>query len=162
MQINVAQLLRQPIGSSRSYKIEHSITENENTYPVNGEVELIRTGQGILVRGNLHTQRTLTCSRCLCTFSYPLTININDEYLPRIDAKQGAPRRIPVDSAGFTIDRFNVLDLTEAVRQYALINTPINPLCNPDCAGLCQECGTDLNTGSCDCNSHTPAINVPI
>ena len=156
MQINVAQLLRQPIGSSRSYRIDHSLTEDKNRYPVSGEVEFIRTGQGILVRGTLHTQHNLICSRCLRTFDHPITINVNDEYLPRTDMESGRLNYIPEDSEGFIIDQFNILDLTEAIRQYTLLNTPMNPLCNPNCAGLCPKCGANLNQNPCSCKSHIP------
>jgi len=43
----------------------------------------------------------------------------------------------PPDEAGcFTIDEHQVIDLTEAVRQYALMAVPMKPLCREDCAGL--------------------------
>jgi uncharacterized protein len=28
---------------------------------------------------------------------------------------------------------------------------PLNPLCREDCKGLCPQCGTNLNTETCDC-----------
>jgi uncharacterized protein len=28
-------------------------------------------------------------------------------------------------------------------------------LCRDDCAGICPSCGTDLNSGSCDCVDDT-------
>ena len=31
------------------------------------------------------------------------------------------------------------------------LDAPATPLCRDDCAGLCPQCGADLNTGSCDC-----------
>jgi uncharacterized protein len=27
----------------------------------------------------------------------------------------------------------------------------MKPLCREDCKGLCAQCGTNLNLGSCDC-----------
>ena len=52
-------------------------------------------------------------------------------------------------SRTMTIDQ--VLDLSEAVRQYALLALPMKPLCQEDCAGLCPQCGANLNGGSCSC-----------
>ncbi|MCD6358759.1 MAG: DUF177 domain-containing protein [Dehalococcoidia bacterium] len=155
MQINVAQMLKQGIGSSYSYRIKPPLTGEEAEHSVSGEVELIRTDKGVLVRGTLYTQRSLVCSRCLRIFDYPIIINIDDEYLPLTDEQQGIPLYITEDSEGFTIDQFNVLDLTKAVSQYTLFNTPINPLCHPDCAGLCPKCGADLNQSRCSCAQGT-------
>ena len=28
----------------------------------------------------------------------------------------------------------------------------VKPLCRDDCRGLCPQCGTNLNTGTCDCS----------
>ena len=30
---------------------------------------------------------------------------------------------------------------------------PMKPLCREGCAGLCSQCGTNLNTGTCQCTS---------
>lgn len=157
MQFNVAQQLKQPVGSTRGYEIDYSPREDEDSHPVSGKVELTRTNQGILVRGNLSTKTSLVCSRCLTTFDYPITIGIEEEYLPSVDIETGVLLPTPEDSQGFTIDRHHILDLTEAVRQYVLLNTPMNPLCRPDCAGLCPQCGADLNQGPCSCMSRTSA-----
>ncbi|MFQ5473413.1 MAG: DUF177 domain-containing protein [Dehalococcoidia bacterium] len=43
------------------------------------------------------------------------------------------------------------LDLSEGLRQYILTSGPSKPLCRSDCAGLCPECGADLNVTSCSC-----------
>ena len=45
----------------------------------------------------------------------------------------------------------HVIDLTEAICQYALLAAPMKPLCHNDCAGLCQKCGHNLNKGPCAC-----------
>jgi uncharacterized protein len=51
------------------------------------------------------------------------------------------------------------LDLSEAVRQYEESARPMRPLCRPDCAGLCPNCGSDWNEGPCACaaNDSEPA-----
>jgi uncharacterized protein len=43
------------------------------------------------------------------------------------------------------------LDLRPALREHWLLSAPAFAECRPDCKGLCPTCGTDLNTGSCDC-----------
>lgn len=47
------------------------------------------------------------------------------------------------------------LDLRPAVRETWLLTVPGFALCREDCKGLCAHCGTDLNTGSCDCEKES-------
>jgi uncharacterized protein len=41
------------------------------------------------------------------------------------------------------------IDFGPILREYALLEVPINPLHAPDCQGLCLECGQDLNVEDC-------------
>ena len=41
------------------------------------------------------------------------------------------------------------IDLAVLIREYALLEIPINPLHDPECKGLCIECGQDLNVKDC-------------
>ena len=45
------------------------------------------------------------------------------------------------------------LDLDELVRADILLELPTKNLCKPDCKGLCPKCGTNLNSGSCECDT---------
>jgi uncharacterized protein len=155
MQINVAQLLRASIGSVRDYEIKQviDITGDGVNSMVQGKVRLLRTNRSILVKGALETEVELTCSRCLGPFKCPLKMNLEEEYYPTIDVDTGAAMSVPDEPGCFTIDENHILDLTEAVRQYALLAVPMKPLCREDCAGLCPFCGHNLNTGPCGCPS---------
>ena len=44
------------------------------------------------------------------------------------------------------------IDLAPILREYALLEVPIKPLHDPDCKGLCIECGQDLNVQDCGHN----------
>ena len=72
MQINVSQLLKEPIGATRDYQVSEIVDITGDDRMVQGEVRLLRTQRGILVRGVLRTEVELTCSRCLTVFS-PIT-----------------------------------------------------------------------------------------
>ena len=152
MQINVSQLIQEPIGSSRHYQVnEATVFENGSTHQINGECQLLRTQRSILVKCKLNTNAELTCSRCLCTFQHPLTVKFEEEYLPTVDVMTGMPLEISDDIGQFTIDKNHILELSEAIRQYTLLVMPMKPLCREDCSGLCQKCGKNLNQGPCDC-----------
>ncbi len=153
MQINVSQLLREPIGAVRDYQVDgtvHDIDDGKG-YQVRGDCQLLRTQRSVLTRCTLNTEVELTCSRCLSQFLYQMTLNFEEEYLPTIDAVSGTPLPLPEEASTFTIDEHHILDLAEAIRQYTLLAVPMKPLCREECAGLCQNCGKNLNQGPCDC-----------
>ncbi|MFC2001426.1 DUF177 domain-containing protein [Chloroflexota bacterium] len=124
---------------------------------VQGDLRLLRTQRSILAKGGLRTEVELTCGRCLTLFRCPLSLTIEEEYIPVVDVISGAPLPPPEDASSFTIDGHHILDLTEAIRQYTTLAIPMKPLCHEDCAGLCQNCGHNFNQGPCDCPA--PAID---
>jgi uncharacterized protein len=63
----------------------------------------------------------------------------------------GVPLPLPDEPGCFTIDERHILDLTEAIRQYTLLAIPMKPVCKTNCAGLCPNCGHNLNYGPCNC-----------
>jgi uncharacterized protein len=152
MRINVSQQLKASIGSIRKYEVSEIVNVASGKSMVEGEVGLMRTDRGILAKGKLHTEVEVTCSRCLSLFSCPLTLNIEEEYFPITDVVSGASLPLPEEPGCFTIDEHHIIDLTEVIRQYALLAIPMKPLCRGDCAGLCPNCGHNLNQGPCDCS----------
>jgi uncharacterized protein len=153
MQINVSQLLQEPIGSTREYEINAAaeIIGDGKEYNVQGKCRLLRTQRSILVKCTLNTEVELTCSRCLSRFRYPLKIKFEEEYVPTVDIHSGSPLPPPEETSAFTINERHILDLTEAICQYSLMAIPMKALCDEECAGLCQKCGQNLNQGKCDC-----------
>jgi uncharacterized protein len=41
------------------------------------------------------------------------------------------------------------IELAPLLREYALLEVPISPICKEDCQGLCAECGQNLNEKDC-------------
>ena len=153
MDMNVSQLLRDPIGSTRDFDIDEviDIAGDGQSHKVHGECHLLRTQRSILVKCLLDTEVELTCNRCLGSFLQPLKVKFEEEFFPTLDVLSGASLPGPEESSAFTIDEHHTLDLTDAVRQYALLAIPMKALCKQDCAGLCPTCGKNLNEGRCDC-----------
>jgi uncharacterized protein len=153
MELNVSTLLQEPVGSTREYKFDDAadIIGDGNPYRVQGDCRLLRTGRGILVKCLLDSEMELTCGRCLRQFRYPLKISFEEEFLPTVDVTSGMPLPQTDDAGAFTIDELNIMDLVEPARQYALTTIPMKPLCQTDCAGLCPQCGKNLNLGNCGC-----------
>ena len=90
MNYNVAQLLKEPIGSQRDFSIEETITDAEQ--PANyaaGAVRMVRTHQGIWVQADLTVIVAQDCSRCLADFSRTLELELDEEYFPEVDVRTG-------------------------------------------------------------------------
>ncbi|MBI4321344.1 MAG: DUF177 domain-containing protein [Chloroflexi bacterium] len=154
MRFNVAQLLKSGIGSTREYDISDDSIELEDAKvvsPCRGHVKLTRVLAGILVDASIVVTITLSCSRCLEDLAYQLEIRFSEEFEPTVDVLTGVRLELPDDSGAFTIDENHILDLTRAAQEYGVLALPMQPLCRPDCAGLCPECGHNRNLGSCKC-----------
>ncbi|GAC1447213.1 MAG: hypothetical protein PVSMB4_01990 [Ktedonobacterales bacterium] len=63
----------------------------------------------------------------------------------------GEPLPAAEDELVFPIDQNHLLDLREAIRQNLLLALPMRTICREECAGLCPQCGHNLNAGPCGC-----------
>jgi len=134
--INVAQLLKKPIGSSHVYDVAEVIDEQSSPF-IKGRIRLICTGRGgILVQAELTVELELMCSRCLNFFLSSVSFSLEEEFLSTVDVTSSMPLTVSEDSEGFTINSSHLLDLGELVCEYILLNLPLKPLCQPDCAGI--------------------------
>jgi uncharacterized protein len=156
MRFNVAQLLKEPVGSKRKYHLAEDIQDLDEeiklTHPIEGTIKLVHSTEGVLLSGQLHTEVELTCSRCLESFSTAVDFTLEEEFRPTIDIRTGA-KLPPLDGEDVAtlIDSQHIIDLFEVMRQDILLALPPRPLCKPDCAGLCSQCGQNLNEGPCTC-----------
>ena len=139
------ELLRRP-GSERT--IETSLTAGELGLDderfvaddvVTATLRLESLTDGIVVTGHIDVPWHGTCRRCLKVLAEHEISPVDELY------------QVVVTNP----DAFEIvgdqLDLTPMVRELALLDAPLSPLCTPDCAGLCPICGIDLNSGTCDC-----------
>jgi uncharacterized protein len=154
---NVAQLLKAVPGTVQRVELDDEdrleLRDNEATLagPVSGSIRLHRTNQGIFADGTVDVPVELECSRCLKTFTIEITFPLREQYYPTIDVNTGVPLPASDDELAFPIDHNHLLDLREAIRQNLVLALPAQALCQEDCAGLCPQCGKDLNEGPCDC-----------
>jgi uncharacterized protein len=161
--LNVAQLLKESIGATRSVtvladvyrlapELAHAAVPAGNEQPeLSGRVRLMRTGDGILVQGDLSAELTLPCSRCLEPVVVPIDVEVEEVFAPTIDITTGQALKPEEEDRALWIDEHHILDLSEVLRQDLFVAVPMHPICREDCAGLCSTCGQNLNEGSCNC-----------
>lgn len=145
MLFNVSKLLQEPVGETRHYEVGPEA-------PIRGGTAVLtRTPTGVLVQAKLETTLETECSRCLAAFGYPTMLEIEEIYYQQVDVHTGARVETEADTDDFLIDRNHTIDLSEAVRQYEVMAAEMQPLCRPDCPGICPHCGRDLTQSTCTC-----------
>jgi uncharacterized protein len=157
IKVNVAQLLKETVGASRSTDLDGPLLDSEQSVlgTVTGELKLTKTDRGVWVSGPVEILVSSECSRCLKPIEYVVPAQIDDEYLPKVDLATGARVRVEDrdadDADTASIDDHHDLDLTETLQQYRLAGLRLAPVCKDDCLGLCAQCGVDLNENTHDC-----------
>jgi uncharacterized protein len=159
LQVNVAQLLKDAVGATRTFEVDGLALDSDEGVPayVRGEFRLTRTDRGVWASGPVAFSVDYVCSRCLAPFASWIEARMDDVFLPSVDIVTGARLRYGEDDAGAdinSIDEQHVLDLSDALRQYRLAGIPMAPVCREDCQGICPECGHELNESACTCERY--------
>jgi uncharacterized protein len=143
LRLNVGFLIKSPIGTRRDFNFEYEkmrLGEDLTVHNFSGKAYFDRTQQGLLLQGDFDAAADLECVRCLDTFSQPLRWSFSDLYA--FDKRN-------VTDSGLLVPENAQIDLEPLLREYALLEFPINPVCKPDCKGLCPVCGENLNLTDC-------------
>ena len=115
------------------------------TDPVKFKGDLDSIGELLELKGQITGTIELTCSRCLVKFPQQLDIEVFEKISNDTETVDKDGEVVFIDS--------DTLDITEIVLNNIILSLPIKRLCKEDCRGLCQQCGTDLNSSSCNCES---------
>jgi uncharacterized protein len=120
--------------------------------PVELGFDLYKDKAKVRLIGTLRTTIELECSRCLEGFTVPVEAAFDVQYQPSTEIPAEAEREVREADLDTAFYREGVIDLRELVREQLYLLLPMKPLCTESCAGLCAVCGTNLNTGSCECS----------
>ena len=141
--VNVAELLRHP-ASRQEVHVEvpsDGLTVVDSAVPagapIDVDVTLESLSDGVVVSGRVSAPWEGACRRCLGPAGGMLDVLVRELYQPT-----------PETDDAFPIEG-DQLDLEPLVREALLLELPLAPLCRPDCAGLCPECGADRNEVDC-------------
>ncbi len=106
------------------------------------------------VRGRLLASLGLACGRCLEDFALPVTQEIDLFYLPhRREQVEEEADEVELSDRDMVVTYYaqDRLDLGEVLREQLFLAIPMKRLCDESCRGLCPTCGTNRNTGTCEC-----------
>ena len=113
--------------------------------PVHVKVEPIR-GKELLITAETRLSVIIPCDRCLEDVKREFELNC----VKHVDVGlSDAELTEELDESNF-IDGYH-LDVDKLLFHEILSSWPTKVLCREDCKGLCNVCGQNLNTGSCNC-----------
>jgi len=153
MLINLSEIM------SVKGKIEHiqvpielkSFCMEGNQYPFANKpfVDLTLSHLGerkMKIEGEAKLSLLIPCNRCLKDVETLFELKISKD----LDFNQTEADRIKeLDETNY-LSGYN-LDVDLLVYDEILVDLPMKVLCDENCKGLCNVCGTNLNKNSCDC-----------
>ena len=103
--------------------------------PVELDLRLEAVMEGVLASGRAWVTLTGECARCLEPIEDDLEVTLQELYVyPESDAEEDEASRMDGE----------LLDLEPVLRDSVVLALPFQPVCQPDCEGLCPECGVRL------------------
>ena len=140
---NVGFIIHEEVGYNHEFPFEFEkviLSDDLELRQLSGNVNVGKTPQGLIAQGAFSAETTVTCARCLTNFVQELDWEFTELYAFDNRSTTDSDLLLPEDAH---------LDVEELLREYALLEIPINPVCKPDCLGLCPECGQNLNEKDC-------------
>lgn len=102
----------------------------------------------VLIEAVIDITLNIPCDRCLEDVRTKLKIETSREVNLSDDVSKEAD---PLDEVDFISGtEFDVMRFTHGE---ILVNLPMKVLCSEACKGICNRCGTNLNHGSCGCDT---------
>ncbi len=124
----------------------------------------------VCVTGVVEGTAVRQCVRCLKDFEAPIAFSVRVAYEREVKSPSSVQKRddsrirkpatvvdIEADEPNDDIYQYSGdhLDLAPMLREQLILASPMHPLCQDDCLGLCTRCGKDLNEGPCPCPEET-------
>ncbi|RUM57223.1 MAG: DUF177 domain-containing protein [Persephonella sp.] len=121
---------------------------------------IIKEKDGYVLSMDMKGELKVECSRCL----EPFNMNIKNVSNVMITTKRPTKQNQELTQDDLMveyIDDYEKFNLTNFVREEILIQTPIKPLCNEECKGICPICGGNKNENPCDCEKKLKRESSP-
>lgn len=134
-------------------EINHSIDMSDvdfmGNFPLKNPVKITGSvfNKASVVSLNLIIEYTFAapCDRCGVETQHNHTVTV-DKLLATAIERQESDTIITVPDMKLDVDEF--------VYSEVILDLPSKHLCEPDCKGICPNCGKNLNKGECGCETH--------
>lgn len=101
--------------------------------------------EGVFVSGSVETEAVGECVRCLEEVVEDIDVQIAELFIYPERAKAAAEAGDDEEAEEVYELLDDLIDLEPVLRDSVVMALPFQPLCSPDCRGLCSECGVRLS-----------------
>jgi uncharacterized protein len=153
LRLNVGFLIKSPIGTSRDFYFDYEkmrLGADVLLSKFLGTARFDRTPQGLFLQAGFSGRLEIECVRCLEAFDQQIKSPLEELYA--FDKRN-------VTDSNLLVPEDGQIDLAPLFREVALLEVPINPICKPECKGLCPVCGENLN--KVECGHAGPGVESP-
>lgn len=165
--IHLGSLLRTSSDAQAAGELHHLVypqggTEQTLNFarpaPYSASINALSGGE-MYLQGYFRPTLVLECARCLRDVEVPLDLKLGT--LMRYEPGAEEPYLEEAET-GEEVLVFGDpdLDLSAYLAETALLSAPLSALHAPDCKGLCQVCGHDLNDGPCEHMAQVPIEEI--
>ena len=119
-------------------------------FMMTGELVVDNTSSHVLISGEFNVEGQYDCDRCLgfFTLGYTTQVDILIQRVGYVEPGDGSDTYEIHQQRG-------MVDLSEALREAAMISWPQQTVCAESCRGYCIGCGQNLNKADCKCTQET-------
>lgn len=117
------------------------------------EVELKKAHNQLILDSSVLINSEFECDRCMSSFNKQLRSDYELVYLIGVE-----PVESESDNIVYISSETDVIDISNDVRDFAILAVPMKKLCSEDCKGLCSVCGKNLNEEQCSCSKNDTDI----
>lgn len=163
---------------ARPQHLQAMTEKNQSPRSIDCKMSWQKVDDVYVINGKINSTIHLLCSRCTQPVIHPVdkkfcALFTQDAALTGLTGSAADDKRtvghahsqteLLSTSSGYTDTADEILllkekfiDLEEVLREQFLLQVPYAPLCQPECKGLCPQCGSDLNIGRCACKNLKP------
>ncbi|MEW6456551.1 MAG: DUF177 domain-containing protein [Acidobacteriota bacterium] len=156
MRVNILDIPNEGLEIVQEFKFEDFMLLEKNSYflgPAQVKIKITKKAEKAIIEGQIFTQISLICSRCLSDYTMEINSSFNLVYYPMEqflseELKEKELREKDLESLYY---RNNELNIDSIILEQINLSIPLKPICSENCKGLCEICGVNLNIKSCGC-----------
>ncbi|MBK6407822.1 MAG: DUF177 domain-containing protein [Holophagales bacterium] len=154
MELNLEEALEAPVAVSHRLEVPTGPLERPELLslePVAFSGMLQKADPGFVLTGEFSVAGRIACSRCLAPVDFSRSGEVSWLFAPAHRRPSEGELELTASDLDVVWYEDFVVPFDPLVEEQLLLELPMKPLCRPDCLGLCPRCGTDRNSGPCDC-----------
>lgn len=119
--------------------------------PLEVSIRINTAGDKFILQGSVKGGLQVRCDRCLEAYHLDIEKKFHVFLALPPPEDEGSEVELLEDDMDVEFIRGEEIDPDEIIREQIYLSLPMKLLCREDCKGLCPQCGSDLNKGSCRC-----------